>query len=320
MRRRRIRGAIVILLPLILGGCGDSVNRSGGEPKGAKELRLGAVLPTFGHPFFVAQKEGLERAARELGVVLDVRDGKDDDLKQIAQVETLINQGVDAIVLCPRDQDALVRAVKSANGARIPVIALNRQVSAGSVVTYVGADDVEAGRQQGRALVAALGSAGGKIIYLQGTQGSSPQRARAEGLNEVLKDHPEIVIADSRFADFQADAAKQIMTALARRFKPGELRAIVAQSDEMAIPAAELARAEGWKDVIVIGLDGTRQAFAAVESGLMHATVVQDAAEQGAIAVKAAVDHLRGASVPKRLITDLPIATRSNLAGMRPSY
>ena len=55
--------------------------------------RIGAVLPTFSHPFFLAQKRGLEEKAKELGVEIDVRDGQDDDVKQISQVETLINLG-----------------------------------------------------------------------------------------------------------------------------------------------------------------------------------------------------------------------------------
>ena len=66
------------------------------------------------------------------------------------------------------------------------------------------------------------------------------------------------------------------MTGLVRRFQPGEIRAIVAQADELALPAAEVARAEGWKDLIVIGFNGTKAAFDAVKSGRLHATILQD--------------------------------------------
>ena len=55
--------------------------------------RIGIVLPTFNHPFFLALKRGLEERANELGLELDVRDGQHDDVKQIGQVETLIKLG-----------------------------------------------------------------------------------------------------------------------------------------------------------------------------------------------------------------------------------
>ena len=70
------------------------------------------------------------------------------------------------------------------------------------------------------------------------------------------------------------------MTRLVRRFKPGDIRAIVAQADELALPAAEVAREEGWKGLIVIGFNGTTDAFEAVRNGRMHATILQDAAKQ----------------------------------------
>ena len=113
------------------------------------KARIGAVLPTFSHPFFLAQKRGLEEKAKELGVEIDVRDGQDDDVKQISQVETLINLGCKAMILCPRDEDALVPAVEAANRAGVPVIALNRRINGGNVLAYVGADDAEGGMHPG---------------------------------------------------------------------------------------------------------------------------------------------------------------------------
>ncbi|HEV3122408.1 MAG TPA: sugar ABC transporter substrate-binding protein, partial [Isosphaeraceae bacterium] len=263
-------------------------------PKKTRRMRIGVVLPMYSHPFFVAQKKGIEKKAEELDVLVEVRDGQDNDRTQIAQVEALLNIGVDALVLCPRDEEALVPAVASANRARVPVVALNRRVKGGRLVCYVGADDVEGGQAQGQALVEALGPQGGNILYLQGTQGSSPQRQRAEGFRKVLAEHPEITIADERFADFQEDKAKAVMTNLVRRFRPGKIQAIVAQSDEMALPASEVCRAEGWKDVIVIGFDGTRAAFDAIKAGTLHATVLQSAARQGAEALEVTVESLKG--------------------------
>ena len=275
----------------------------------------------FSHPFFVAQQNGLKEEAKRLGVEIDVRDGQDDDQKQIVQVEALIGLKPDLIILCPRDENALVTAVESANRAGIPVLTMNRRVSGGEVVSYVGADDVAGGRSQAEALLAVLGEQGGAIVYFQGLPGSSPQVSREQGFKEVLAGHPEITIAAEPFADFQEDRAKEMMTGLVRRFSPGQINAIVAQADEMALPAAEVARAEGW-NVPVIGFNGTREAFEAIRGGELHATILQDAAEQGRLAVQTAVEYLRGGgeSLLPEVTTPLPVVTKENVEMLRPAY
>jgi ribose transport system substrate-binding protein len=311
----RFQRLLGLVLLLTFAGCGGSQETAAKRPP-----TLGAVLPMFSHPFFVAQQTGLEDAAKAHKIAIDVRDGQDDDQKQIVQVEALVNLKCAAIILCPRDESALAPAVESANRANIPVITMNRRVQGGKVVAYVGADDADGGRAQGEELARALGPKGGKIIYLQGTPGSSPQVSREKGLKEVLARHPEIEIASDQFTNFQEDKAKAVMTGLVRRFKSGEIRAIVAQADELALPAAEVARGEGWKDLIVIGFNGTTDAFAAIRNGQMHATILQDAADQARKAVDLAVDHLAGKTVPVEIITPLPVVTKANIDQYQPSY
>jgi ribose transport system substrate-binding protein len=317
----------LFLAIVLVAGCGPGATSPPADPgqsasspaPGNRTLRLGAVLPMFSHPFFIAQRQGLEEEAKRLGVEIEVRDGQDDDQKQIVQVEALITRTPDLIILCPRDEAALVPAVESANRAKIPVVTLNRRVEGGDVVTYVGADDVEGGRIQARALVERLGEKGGAVLYFQGTPGSSPQVSRARGFKEVLQGHPEITLAAEVFANFQEDQAKEQMTGLVRRFPPGQVQAIVAQADEMALPAAEVAQDQGWK-IPVYGFNGTRDAFEAITAGRLEATVLQNAAEQGRLAVQAAVDHLRGKSLPAEIHTPLPLVTRDNASTLEPAY
>jgi len=274
----------------------------------------------FSHPFFVAQKTGMEQEAARLGLDLDVRDGQDDDQKQLNQVEALISLAPEVLVLCPRDENALIPAVESANRAGIPILTVNRRVNGGTVVTYVGADDADGGRAQARALVEALGPEGGRILYLQGTPGSSPQVSRERGFKEVLADHPEITLAADQYTDFQEDTAKEVMSGLALRFEPGEIRAVVAQADELALPAAEVVAASGWEGVLVLGFNGSRGAFDAIRAGRMHATILQDPAEQGRRALQAAADVLDGRPVPPEIFTPLPVITAENVDQYQPAY
>ncbi|MDG3006202.1 sugar ABC transporter substrate-binding protein [Paludisphaera mucosa] len=317
--KRLHRLILFSFLPSLLSGCGTESTPTSSRGK-AGSGKIGAVLPTFSHPFFLAMKDGMEAKAKELALDVDVRDGQDDDAKQIGQVETLLNLGCRAVILCPRDEDALTPAVEAANRANVPILAVNRRINGGDVVSYVGADDAEGGVLQGEELVRVLGPKGGRIIYLEGTEGSSPQRKRNAGLTAVLQKHPEIVIADSRFAGFQEDKAKGVMTDLVRRFKPGEIRAVVAQSDEMALPAAEVAQAEGWKDVVVLGFDGSKAAFEAVRDGRLESTVLQDPREQGAKAVEVMAAKLKGETIDREIVTPLRLINRASVDQHQPAY
>ncbi len=315
------RLSLLFGLMLLAPGCGNQTDTSSQTPTDKAGLgRIGAVLPTFNHPFFLAQKQGMEEKAKELGLTIDVRDGQDDDAKQIGQIETLINLGCSALILCPRDEDALVPAVEAANRAKVPILALNRRINGGEVVSYVGADDAEGGVLQGEELVRVLGPKGGKILYLEGTEGSSPQRNRSAGLLAVLQKHPEIIMVDRRFAGFQEDKAKSVMTDLVRRFQPGEIQAVVAQSDEMALPAAEVAQAEGWKDTIILGFDGSKSAFDAVRDGRLQSTILQDPKEQGAKAVETLAAKLKGQIVDQEVVTPLRLINKANVDQFQPSY
>ena len=313
------RPAWPALLALLLAGCGGDAAAPSAPGKPGSG-RVGAVLPMFSHPFFLAMKEGMEAKANELGLELDVRDGQDDDAKQVGQVETLLNLGCKAIILCPRDEDALAPAVEAANRAGTPILAVNRRINGGELVAYVGADDSEGGVLQGEELARVLGPKGAKIIYLEGTEGSSPQRNRSAGLMAVLQKHPEIEVADRRFAGFQEDKAKGVMTDLVRRFKPGEIRAVVAQSDEMALPAAEVAQSEGWKDVVVLGFDGSKTAFDAVRDGRLESTILQDPREQGAKAVEVMAAKLKGEEVDREVVTPLRLINKANVDQHQPAY
>jgi len=321
-KRLRPPAWLAFLALASLAGCGESNvgSDAGANPAKAGPGKVGVVLPTFGHPFFLAMKDGIEAEAKESKLDVDVRDGQDDDAKQIGQVETLLNLGCRAIILCPRDEDALLPAVEAANRAGVPILTLNRHVNGGDVVAHVGADDSQGGVLQGEELVRLLGAKGGSIIYLEGTEGSSPQRSRNAGLTSVLKQHPEIKVADSRFAAFQEDKAKGVMTDLVRRFKPGEIQAVVAQSDEMALPASEVALAEGWRDVAVLGFDGAGTAFDAVRDGRLACTILQDPREQGAKAVEIMAAHLKGQTVDPEVVTPLRLINKANVDQFQPAY
>jgi DNA-binding LacI/PurR family transcriptional regulator len=85
-------------------------------------------------------------------------------------------------------------------------------------VTFMGSDFVEEGRRAARWLIE-KGYTDVKIVELQGTVGSAPAIDRKKGFEEVIKDHPGMVINKSQSGNFTRSGGKEIMEAF---LKPKE--------------------------------------------------------------------------------------------------
>jgi ribose transport system substrate-binding protein len=308
---------------LLLSACGNqSSGTSDGQGSGAApsaDYRIGAAIPTFNHPFFVAMRKGLEEEAAANGAEINVVDGKNDANVQLSAIDTFAIKKVNAIILCPTETGALVPGVEKANREKIPVITVNRTVDGGEVVTYVGADDVEGGRLQGQVVLDAMPS-GAKIVLLQGVMGSSPQRDREAGLEEVLRSKPGYEIVHKVTYKFERPLGVSVMETVLQTYPKGTIDVVVAQSDDGALAAADVCAQRGRTEIKIIGFNGESDAFKYIEEGKIYATVLQDAETQGREAVKATLAHLKGQAVQNPQITPLYIVNKDNLKDHKPAW
>jgi ribose transport system substrate-binding protein len=330
LTRRSLLATAALGCVVSLSACGGGGATNSSEPVGpegspsapsatGKKYRLGSTIPTFSHPFFVAMKKGLDEEAAAAGSTINVVDGKDKSQEQLNAVNNFSVEQVDALILCPTETDTLVPGVEKMNRDKIPVITVNRRIDRGDVVTYVGADDVDGGRQQGEAVKKALPN-GGKIILLQGVLGSSPQRDRQKGLEEALAGDSKYSIDQKIPYEFQRRIAVDKVKTLLTNFAKGEIDAIVAQSDDGALAAADVCGREGRTEIKIIGFNGESDAFDYIKNGKIYATILQDAETQGREAVKATLRHLNGEKVETENITPLYTVTKDNISQYKPAW
>jgi len=312
---------------LCLSACGggsstpsdSSTNTSAPGTSGSTSYSIGSTIPTFNHPFFVAMRKGLEEEAKAQGATINVVDGKNDPQAQLSAIDTFAVKKVNALILCPTETKTLVPGVEKANQVNIPVITVNRVVDGGNVVTYVGADDKEGGKLQGQAVLEALPK-GGKIVLLQGIIGSSPQRDREAGLEEALKGKSGYQIVQRTPYDFDRTKGVSAMETVLLKFPKGTIDAVVAQSDDGALAAADVCAQKGRSELKIIGFNGESDAFKYIDEGKIYATILQDAETQGREAVKATIKHLKGETVTNPQITPLYLVNKKNLKEHKPAW
>ncbi|WP_097966226.1 substrate-binding domain-containing protein [Streptomyces sp. or20] len=273
--------------------------------------KVGMSLSTLNNPFFVQMKEGAQAEAEKAGIDLTVTDAQNDASQQANQLQNFTSSGVSSIIVNPVDSDAVGPGVRSANKADIPVVAADRGVNKADTATLVASDNVAGGKLAADALADKLGGKG-SIVILQGTAGTSASRERGAGFAEGLKAYPDIKVVAKQPADFDRTKGLDVMTNLIQSH-PG-VTGVFAENDEMALGAAKALGSKAGKSVSVVGFDGTPDGLKAVEAGTLYASVAQQPAELGKIAVQNAVKAAKDEKVESTVKVPVKVVTRENVA------
>ncbi len=294
----------------------QTTSGGGGDPA-AGDFRIGYMIWNTSVPFYSGLIAMAEATADELGVELSIRNGNAELADQIGVIEQFIAEDFDMILISPSDPTGIVPAVRKANEANIPVMAVNTMADTSTgaeIVTYVGVDDVEFGRLQGELLVQAIGEEG-NYSYIQGTLGTSAQLQRQQGLEEVLAQYPGINRLSEVSANWDNAEALAVTQDTLNRFGPGEIDAIVGQGPEI-VTGANFALESGRTDVKFIAGDYPAEVRAAIRSGAVFGTPNQMPDPQGEQAIRYAVAWLSGDtdSVPQpQAFIDMPLVTAENV-------
>ncbi|MER6599595.1 ABC transporter permease/substrate-binding protein [Streptomyces parvus] len=305
------RGALkfagaALAVALVVGAVSYFNSGSSGSTK-----KVGMSLSTLNNPFFVQMKEGAQAEAEKAGIDLTVTDAQNDASQQANQLQNFTSSGVSSIIVNPVDSDAVGPGVRSANKADIPVIAADRGVNKADTATLVASDNVAGGKLAADALADKLGGKG-SIVILQGTAGTSASRERGAGFAEGLKAYPDIKVVAKQPADFDRTKGLDVMTNLIQSH-PG-VTGVFAENDEMALGAVKALGSKAGKSVSVVGFDGTPDGLKAVEAGTLYASVAQQPAELGKIAVQNAVKAAKDEKVASTVKVPVKVVTRKNVA------
>ncbi|MCB5361326.1 D-ribose ABC transporter substrate-binding protein RbsB [Vibrio lentus] len=266
---------------------------------------MAIVLSTLNNPFFVTMKDGAEAKAEELGYKLIVLDSQNDPSKELSNIEDLTIRGVKAILINPTDSDAVSNAIRIANRSNIPVLTLDRGASRGDVVSHIASDNVIGGEMAGHYIMEKVGEKA-KVIQLEGIAGTSAARERGEGFMNAVNGS-DLELLASQPADFDRTKGLNVMENLLAA-NP-DVQAVFAQNDEMALGALRAVQASG-KDVMIVGFDGTEDGIAAVNRGLLGATVAQQPDLIGSLGIEMADKVLKGETVEEYVPVPLKIIAK----------
>jgi ribose transport system substrate-binding protein len=260
-------------------------------------------------------KDIIAEAEKHPEVELIITDGEDRTEKQVADVENLIRQEVDALLISPKESAGLTGVVEQAIDAGIPVFVLDRNVDTDRYTQFVGGDNVLIGRAAGTYAVEALGGPGkaeGNVVEIWGGMGTQPAHDRHNGFHEITDKEPGIkYLLDQQSGDWKQDDAYNIMATALRNHEDIDL--VYGHNDPMAYGAYLAAKDAGReKDIKFIGIDALpNEGVMWVKNGELDATFLY--ATPGAEGLRQAIKHLNGETVEKTVTLDTETVTSDNV-------
>jgi len=318
--------AIVMLASLVLTACGSpaATEKAPAEPASSQKTYADMTLcyPQLGaeSDWRTANTASFKETADQLGVKLIFSDAQQKQENQISAIRTCIQQGVNVIALPPVVEDGWDAVLTEAKNAGIPVIIVDRSVSADKSLyaAHIGSDMKLEGERAAEEFNKKFPD-GAKILELSGTTGSGAAVGRAEGFRSKLNANIEII--DSQTGNFTRAEALPVMQAFLQKYKSGEdFQGIFIHNDDMGIGAIEALKAAGVKpgDLFIVSVDGTRGGFQAMVDGWFQADVECNPL-LGPQVFEMALKLMNGEAIDPETLTNETVYYPDNAAELLPS-
>ncbi|WP_299483740.1 ABC transporter substrate-binding protein [uncultured Roseibium sp.] len=272
----------LLLATAIAFGAVTSIASAAGLPplEQKDRYKVGFAQMESNNPWRIAETKSFHDTAESCGWDLIATDAAGSAAKQVADVDSMIAQGIDVLFLPPREEKPLIPAVKKAKAAGIPTFLVDRSVDPNAAkpgedfVAFLGSDFIDQGRRVAEWTIENFKGDKGIIVELEGTTGSSPANDRKKGFDDRILQDDRFEIVASQSGDFARDLGRQVMETLLQAHP--DVNIVYAHNDEMAIgaiQALELAGRKPGEDVLIVSIDGTRDALQAIIDGKMGVTV-----------------------------------------------
>ncbi|GAA5170381.1 MULTISPECIES: substrate-binding domain-containing protein [Amycolatopsis] len=316
------KSALVLGACVVLAACGTTHENTGaggpsapgkcGGPSGS--YTIGMSQANVAEPYRQRMDDDIRAAAAQVPQFkVNFADAAQDNSKQVEQVDNFVTQQVDLLIISPNEATPLTAPVKRAYDKGIPVLVLDRKVDGDAYTEFIGADNVDIGRQAGQYFAKVLLPNGGKIAEIRGLAGSTPAKERGDGFAQGIEGSGIQIVA-TQDGDWLRDKGQQQADAILKAHP--EVQAIYSQNDPMAEGARIAAQNAGRADLPITGIDGLpieSGGIKAVEAGRLSATFLYPTG--GKEAIDAAKRILLDCQpVPKTQTLGTQLVTRDNAA------
>ncbi|MGS0527047.1 substrate-binding domain-containing protein [Zobellia nedashkovskayae] len=253
-------------------------------------------------------------------IKLSIYEARNGVPKQIEDIEKMITEEFDIIIVSPLSPEQIAPSINKAYNKGIPVVLIDRKVNSEKFTAYVGADNLEVGKNAGNH-IAANNNEPVNVIEVRGGDNSTPVLERSQGFHQVVDQMLNIKVLASIKASDEGFPEKYFVSLL-DSLGSAPIDYVYAFSDDMAFEAWEIARNKGLEHQIkFIGVDGLNYeqgGINLVRNGILDASILYPTG--GAEAIELALQILKGEKVPKVNILETTVIDFRNAEIMKNQF
>lgn len=295
--RQFIISTFMVSLLIIGCSCTGGADIKNASTSNSQEYLM--IIKTLSSPFWINLKNGIEEEANRLGVSVTVLAGNsEDDIQgQLRLFEENIAKNYVGIGFAPISPVNLISAVSQAYANDIYLVNIDEKVNMeqlkankANVEGFVNTDNFKVGASAAKFIIEQIKS--GDVIIIEGKAGTTSGEDRRTGATSIFTNTEGINLVASQPADWDRTKALDVTSSLLQRYP--NIKAIYCCNDTMALGAQQAVENIRKQDsIIVVGTDGTPEAFQSIKEGRLKATMEQNSKLIGAQGLKLLVEAVQ---------------------------
>lgn len=250
---------------------------------------VGVSWSNFQEERWKTDEAAIVAALEEAGATYISADAQSSSSKQLSDIESLIAQGVDALIILAQDSAAIGPAVQAAADEGIPVVAYDRLIEDDRAF-YLTFDNMEVGRMQAAEVLERAPE--GNYVMIKGSSTDPNADFLRAGQQEVLQeaiDAGQITIVGEAYTDSWLPANAQRNMEQFLTANDNDVDAVVASNDGTAGGVVAALTAQGMQGIPVSGQDADHAALNRVAAGTQTVSVWKDSRDLGREAAEIAL-------------------------------
>ena len=292
-----------------------------GAAAAAQTMTIGITQNNVGVDSYQTTYERAFIAAAEANPDVNaiVLDAGGDVARQLAQMEDLIQQQVDAIIIWPTNGEAVIPAVRRAHNAGIPVVVTNSNIAEQGfdfIRSFSGPDNVTQGSRAAEIMCERFTAMGiqdeARVVQISGQPGYTTAIERQQGFDDRLPEVcPNVTLVETQPGDWNREKSQQVMEAFLIKYD--DIDGVYSGDDNMGIGALNAARAAGREGIVFVGATNFAVGYDAMAEGDYWGSIYQSPVDDAEAALQTAIDILSGEDVPFLNYFDTPKITQDNM-------
>ena len=239
----------------------------------------------------------------------------DSDERQVQQIDSLVDSGIDLLIVAPNQVKTISSAIDRAYDKGIPVIVFERKTNSQKYTSFISADNYEMGRIMGEYIASRLHGKG-RVMEIMGLKGSSPAIERHNGFADAMKKYPDITVVATLQGDWTEESAVKAVKAYPGNL--GHIDFVFGQNDRMAMGARralqerEQLSADSHQPLYcgIDGLPGEDGGIRLVRDSILDASYIYPT--HGDKIIELAINILEGKPYEKETLLQSALVTRDN--------